>query len=908
MKKKIVSLLLGCTMAFSAFSASAFAEVGSEIPSYKDKAVVAFPGAEGGGMYASGGRGCEVYIVDTLEDYGADEEPIKGSLRDALSQGNRTIVFNVSGTVNLKRALIAKNLKNVTVAGQTAPGDGITITGYYSEFTGCENIIMRYIRFRTGSKNLLAGDSMDALFARRINTAIFDHLSTSWSTDETMSIYQTTDTTVQWSIVSESLTMSGHSKGRHGYGAIWGGLNSTFHHNIVASHASRCPRVSCGYGGYLSSSGGEFLGAEGEDHIGVTDVRNNVFYNWNDYSLYGGGWAETNVVNNYYKIGPATQSKRYDYLVSTGEDKKKSWYHINGNVMEGNSTVTNDNSKGVFAEKKATGEYTPVVNYDMPYKTEVREAVGNELAPYTAFDAGTEFSSLIKTQSAEDAYSDVLAKAGATMPRRDAYDARVIQEIKDGKGRLLDKEFQVGGLPVRETVYRDADFDKDRDGMADEWESANSLDPANPNDGNILSADGSGYTNLENYINSLADMDHSPDNPVVNLKTPSDNQIFNFGDPVTLELDVKDDDPISKVQFFIGEEIVAETEQAPYKYVYNDLADGTYYLSAKVTDNDGNSTQSSPVVVHINTPNNSSVWKSGDIGNVYIKGNAHINKDGTLTVKGNGNCLAQLNKVDNFHFAYQEGIKGDFEISTKISSITDINNDALAGLSVRQGLGKEDLGVTVGLSWAKSTSEVAASGKGKCFKITSKAKHIKGSSSADAINLVSQDDIYFRDHGETLGYYVKIKREGNTFTTYHSPDGVEWTQLDSIAINLTDPVYVGFAVDSNQDTGNKLYNLNTCVFDDIKVSGALLEDPLMEPVEKDILGDIDCNGKVEVNDASLLLEYVLDNMTNSNEIGEDGLKNANVSGNEDITAVDCALILQKALNDGFQFPVKAKEQ
>ncbi len=244
--------------------------------------IPAFPGAEGGGMYASGGRGGDVYIVTNLDDYGSDEEKIVGSLRYGLEESDRTIVFNVSGNIHLKDVLNIKNKKNITIAGQTAPGDGITLTGYQTYIEGCENLIIRYMRFRTGSKNILMGDSMDAICARRCRNIIFDHLSTSWSTDETMSVYQNTDTTVSYCIISESLAMSGHSKGRHGYGAIWGGLNATFHHNIVASHVSRCPRASDGYGTVTDS--GNVVGTEDANHIGVTDIRNNVFFDWNDYS------------------------------------------------------------------------------------------------------------------------------------------------------------------------------------------------------------------------------------------------------------------------------------------------------------------------------------------------------------------------------------------------------------------------------------------------------------------------------------------------------------------------------------------------------------------------------------------------------------------------------------------------
>ncbi len=200
-----------------------------------DNKVLAFPGAEGGGMYTSGGRGYDVYEVTTLEDYGASETPIKGSLRDAVSQGNRTIVFRVSGTIHLKQQLKIEQ-KNLTIAGQTAPGDGITVADFGTDISGSENIIIRYMRFRPGSANLET--EPDAFGGRDVKNAMIDHISTSWSVDETLSFYRNENTTLQWSIISESLYISGHAKGRHGYGGIWGGENATFANNLIASHTA----------------------------------------------------------------------------------------------------------------------------------------------------------------------------------------------------------------------------------------------------------------------------------------------------------------------------------------------------------------------------------------------------------------------------------------------------------------------------------------------------------------------------------------------------------------------------------------------------------------------------------------------------------------------------------------------
>src|SRR5690625_2283745 len=190
-------------------------------------------------LFRSGGRGHEVYKVTTLEDYGPGEEPIEGSLRHALSEGNRNVVFDVSGTIYLKAGLAIKE-KNITIAGQTAPGDGITLANYDLEIGGSENLIIRYIRVRPGITNSnVEPDGIDGVDAKDI---ILDHISTSWATDETLSIYRSENITVQNSIISESLTMAEHEKGKHGYGAIWGGKNATYFNNILATHTSRNPR------------------------------------------------------------------------------------------------------------------------------------------------------------------------------------------------------------------------------------------------------------------------------------------------------------------------------------------------------------------------------------------------------------------------------------------------------------------------------------------------------------------------------------------------------------------------------------------------------------------------------------------------------------------------------------------
>ena len=244
-------------------------------------AVPAFPGAEGFGAAATGGRGGQVYIVTNLNDSGT------GSLRDALDHNTpRTIVFQVSGTIHLYSNLNIQ-YPNVTIAGQTAPGDGICIANG-TLYAGYDNVIIRYIRCRLGDQwpdGTENGDD-DATWGRYGDTIILDHVSASWSVDESLSYYANSNFTAQWCIISESLRYSHHEKGAHGYGGIWGSTNSSWHHNLLAHHSSRNPRV--------------------ESDITNMDLRNNVIYNWGFNSCYGGEGANVNIVNCYYKPGPAT--------------------------------------------------------------------------------------------------------------------------------------------------------------------------------------------------------------------------------------------------------------------------------------------------------------------------------------------------------------------------------------------------------------------------------------------------------------------------------------------------------------------------------------------------------------------------------------------------------------------------
>lgn len=443
-----------------------------------DDRPLAFPTAEGYGKYTVGGRGGKVFEVTTLADSGS------GSLREAVeAKGPRTVVFRVSGTIELKRQLRINN-PYITIAGQTAPGDGICLRGYPLSINADE-VIIRYLRVRLGDETKTESDAVSSRFHTNI---IVDHVSASWSVDETMSIYHCDSVTVQWCIVSESLFASNHMKGAHGFGGIWGANYGTYHHNLIASHSSRNPRMSSA--------------------TGYMDYRNNVIYNWGYNSCYGGGskqgggykleFSEINMVNNYYKPGPATLPGKIAYRIANpswanGDCGK--WF-IDGNVMEGNERVTKDNWDGGVQP-----------NSDLP---EVMDSIRRS-TPWPSMP--------ILEQTAEEAYNSVLANAGASL-HRDAVDERIISNTRNGvatfegkayrekhtladktkKSGIIDSQSDVGGWPVLNSLP--APKDSDHDGMPDDWERENGLDPTDPSDGNGLSLS-KDYTNLEIYMNSL---------------------------------------------------------------------------------------------------------------------------------------------------------------------------------------------------------------------------------------------------------------------------------------------------------------------------------------------------------------------------------------------------------------------
>ena len=515
----------------------------------------AFPGAEGFGRYTTGGRGGAVYHVTKLDDDGSE-----GSFRWACNKsGVRTIVFDVSGTIYLKSALQLKK-GNVTIAGQTAPGDGICIADY--PFTiDSDNVIIRFMRFRLGNRHVdkHEGDGLGGMDRKNI---IVDHCSISWSIDECLSVYGSKNITLQWNIVSQSLKKSGHSKGNHGYGGNWGGSGATYHHNLLAHHDSRVPRL------------GPRPGTQKDERM---DMRNNVMYNWGGNGCYGGEGMTVNIAYNYYKPGPTTlkrtKAMQYrlaapgirtvDYClnkaaiaayyktatgtavtkndVSGSSDGTNNYVEISGTKYKIDMTTNKIDVGGkqvtvswndwkpmlhVWGKFYAEGNYNPK-SADMN-KDNFKYGIANQIDK-SGNDKTYPGDNAVKltvpmpfegvtTHTAQDAYEKVLAYAGASL-HRDWVDEQMVNDTRKGiatstgsgnTGGIINSQNdnKPAGAPADWSPWPDlvtdtsiSVADTDGDGIPDYWEDANGLDKNNAADGNLTDAEG--YTNLERYMNSL---------------------------------------------------------------------------------------------------------------------------------------------------------------------------------------------------------------------------------------------------------------------------------------------------------------------------------------------------------------------------------------------------------------------
>jgi pectate lyase len=437
---------------------------------------IAFPNAEGFGKYATGGRGGVVIKVTNLNDEGP------GSFREAaIKKFPRIIIFEMDGTIHLQSKLTIA--ANATIAGQSAPGDGICIADQ-SVGLGGDNIIVRYLRFRLGDKFQnkgmvnLSGDD-DAFGGNRHKNIIIDHCSMSWSNDEVFSIYGGDSTTLQWNLIAEPLNYSYHFETgdkdfeKHGYGGIWGGAHLSAHHNLFAHCVSRNPRFN-----------GARLGASEE----FVDFTNNVIYNWEHNSVYGGEQGKYNMVNNYYRPGPSTNKSVARRIVNPtlNETRGLGVFYVNGNYVDGNENVSKYNIQGIDFDTKIT---------------DAQKLNAIALKPFETL--------AINVQDPKAAYFSILNHVGASY-KRDTLDERIIQDVVQRRGKIIDVqgnyphgteyEKTINAWPLLKTAA--TLIDKDGDGMPDDWELKMGLDPNKKDD--ALYGLSKQFTNIEMYLNSIA--------------------------------------------------------------------------------------------------------------------------------------------------------------------------------------------------------------------------------------------------------------------------------------------------------------------------------------------------------------------------------------------------------------------
>lgn len=770
-----------------------------------DNQLLAFPGAEGGGKYSPGARGIlssggeiEVYHVTSLADSGT------GTLRDAVSKEGRIVVFDVSGTIELRsQLLIAKD--NITILGQTAPGDGVTISGGdVITNDGIKNVIVRYLKVRPTDKNSGEPDGLGGRFGTNI---IFDHCSVSWCVDELLTLYGGpislssdkspvgSQLTIQNTIGSESLRMSNHVKGAHGYGAIWGGTNASYVLNLLAHHDSRSPRM--------------------DRELQKTEVSNNVIYDWGQTnSAYGAEPYDTsgnskrgcyiNWIGNYYKSGPATAKKLltriFDVTSPLAEDDKKTALFFSGNYLQ---------DVGVISDYKNNSYVNNYTGADL---------VDSEI------DMG-EYA--VSRMSAEQAYEYVLNNAGATLPRRDAIDARIVNDVKNGTGRLVNNAAEVGGLiPVDEETRV---FE-----IPESWLAENGLSGKNETD-IVESGEFAGYTVIEAYVNDWTreQSKTAPTNPNIVVQSPA---ISSKSDTIEgIKVDngewpvISEDESIAYKASAIavgGNEVVkmelydGNTKIGDYTGSSIDdsisLSEGTHFLTSRAINTRGEKTQSATSIVYVKSGSAPGSYSFAEVRDKNYtgyknKGGAAMDESGIYTVYGSGRITTKAN--DSCGFMYK-AVDGDFDISVKTDSIPKFENQQVSGLMVRTGLESDDIMAMIGDGWWKHGENVHLYSRGT-KKGTATEQLFKDKAGKDCDN----DKVSY-----PMPRYMRIQRSGNTLTLSVSDTGVSWTDNGRQPMtieysNLPSTMYVGIATDSASGVSVK-ENFSVAKFSHLKLNGA----------------------------------------------------------------------------------------
>ena len=659
---------------------AAFAQSGGsdiDAASETSSRVVAFKGAEGGGMYASGARGAlddgaqiEVYHVTNLNDSG------EGSFRDAVSKPNRIVVFDVSGYVDLK-SNVSISKGNITILGQTAPGDGICFRGDNIK-VGSDNVILRYLRFRVGSQHedgtvTPARDGLE--ITDNCQNVILDHCSVSWGTDENLSAYAVKDVTIQNSIIAEALNQSVHDKGEHSYAAIWGGVNLSVHHNLIASHKSRNPKIG--------TSETVAMTAGYTDSQTLVDIKNNVFYNWGDKAGYGTeNGAKTYIQNNIYRPGPATPAGKRTRIFELSVGQKYQTNMLGSVYAVGNriDVETSDPDYAAAQQVNAdnwqdslhTGVYVDIKFYDTADKTNmVIKTPDEQYQTYTA-----EYP--ITLDDTDAVFDKVIANAGATLPKRDKIDERIISNVvsrtaptgsKDSVGLVDDPldgvpagqeaDYDGRGYSVLTEEVRDASYDTDRDGIPDTWEDKMGLNKSNPLDGTNIGPDG--LTWLEIYVEE-AITNPQPDD--VTVAVEEFGNIYNNSQAVELKANIGGEKSadVAKVEFYCNNTVVAvsETNQdGVWSAAVSNLPTGDNSIVAKAVKSDGSYILSAPVQLCIIGAEQAQGWNS--VGGASYDGESYtLLKNSSLTqqVSGDFKLVTKIDNISNAVSGVKTGISG----------------------------------------------------------------------------------------------------------------------------------------------------------------------------------------------------------------------------------------------------------
>lgn len=766
--KKIISVLSAAAIAAS-LAVPVFAE---------NENILAFPGAEGGGKYSTGARGgenIEVYHVTNLNAEG------NGSFADAVSQPNRIIVFDVSGIINIP-SKIKITQPNLTILGQTAPGDGVTITGSDIEICA-DNIIMRYMRIRPTDNN---NGEPDALGGRWVDNIILDHCSVSWGVDELLTLYSgslekegkepSKNISIQYCISSEALRMSSHIKGAHGYGGITGGENLSFHHNLMAHNDSRNPRL--------------------DRNLKSTDMVNNVTYNWGINSVYGGEpysynkmeefsapeyTTRVNLRDSYYKYGPSTKDNGDHVRSRIFEASNDGTVTYNGETVKGEFYIENNY---VWGDEETTANNwnhnDTVKNQDNAIRLSKPLDMGEYEIPY---------------QNAQDAFEDVLATAGASLPRRDSIDARVVNDVRKGTGRIINQEEEVGGLTGITSEERAFE-------IPEEWKTENKMGTAKETD---IVSDGefAGYTWIEAYVNDWTSEQSAPTNPTITVTSPkvasyatavdaTDGKgswtVVNAGEAVNY-IAAADTDDVVKMELYDGTTLLKTYDSDCIDDTIT-LDIGEHYLFSRAYNSKGERGDSTTAIVYVNGNGlQGSIFDIQQLGNVAFDGlgSAWYNAEtDTYTIAGSGNVGG---KSDNCDFAYGF-VTGDFTVTTKIADIPKFENGALSGIMVRESLEPDSDMVMLGDGWLKGGENITV------------VKRVNGTNESVFLPLEDGTPANNSSNKYPMPSYMKMERKGNILTVSVSNDGVDWTNNDRkpMEIDVTDweeTLYLGLATDAN---------------------------------------------------------------------------------------------------------------